>query len=85
MFNPYVGAAVNTVNSLAYWNKFQQIHRWPRGNAELSIGVMRGSLFVRLRRADGVTTQWDFTSEESVKQIRDLCDRFLEVKSHAEK
>ena len=85
MFNPYVGAAVNTVNQRIHWLKCQQTHIWPRGNAEIMIGVMRGSLFVRLRRADGVTTQWDFTSEESVKQIRDLCDRFLEAKSHAEK
>ena len=85
MFNPYVGAAVNTINQCAHWLKCQQTHTWPRGNAEIMIGVMRGSLFVRLRRANGVTTQWDFTSEESVKQIRDLCDRFLEAKSHAEK
>lgn len=84
-FVPLAGAAADIVGGYAYEYNFQKTHRWPRGNAELSIGVTHESLFVRLRRADGVTTQWDFTSEESVKQIRDLCNRFLEVKSHAEK
>ena len=73
-FDLIVGSAIDAIGI-----------KWLRGNAELSIGVMRGSFFIRLRRADGVTTQWDFTSEESVKQIRDLCDRFLEAKSHADK
>lgn len=84
-FVPFEGIAAGVLGSFAYGYNFQKTYRWPRGNAELSIGVTHESLFVRLRRADGVTTQWDFTSEESVKQIRDLCDRFLEVKSHAEK
>ena len=84
-FVPFEGIAAGVLGSFAYEYNFQKTHRWSRGNSELSIGVTHESLFVRLRRADGVTTQWDFTSEEFVKQIRDLCDRFLEVKNHAEK
>lgn len=54
--------------------------QWVRGNAELSIGASNGSLFIRLRQANGVTTQWDFTTQESIKDIRDMCNRLLEGK-----
>lgn len=81
LINPVARAAADSIGAYANTYRDVKARRWLRGNTELSIGASNGSLFIRLRRADGVTTQWDFTTQESIKDIRDMCDRVLEGKA----
>ena len=85
LINPLALGAVDCVAFMDAAYRNYKALRWNRGKSRMMMGVSSGSLFVHIRRADGVGVQWLFTNSESIKRIRDLCNQILEARGYAEK